>query len=151
MKNEQIDDLDIKILKLIGENARIPFLEVARECNVSGAAIHQRINRLVDTGIIKGSRFLFDINKIGYETCAFVNVAIGKTSDLKELKKTLLNIPEIVGCYFTSGQNDMVLKVVAHNNKELQRVIQERLFPLGFTLIETSILFEEVFERQISL
>ena len=45
-KAANIDDLDEKILKLITKNARIPFLEVARECGVSGAAIHQRVQRL---------------------------------------------------------------------------------------------------------
>ncbi|NQU51489.1 MAG: AsnC family transcriptional regulator, partial [Bacteroidetes bacterium] len=53
-----IDELDEKILKLITKNARIPFLEVARECGVSGAAIHQRVQRLLNTGVIKGSEFI---------------------------------------------------------------------------------------------
>jgi Lrp/AsnC family transcriptional regulator for asnA, asnC and gidA len=57
MKNEhnyQIDELDKKILAILTKNARIPFLEVARECNVSGAAIHQRVQRLSKLGIISG-------------------------------------------------------------------------------------------------
>ena len=57
MGHHQLDNLDYKILKLIASNARIPFLEVARECNVSGAAIHQRVQKLTNLGIIKGSEF----------------------------------------------------------------------------------------------
>lgn len=53
MGHHQLDKLDEKILKMIAEDARIPFLEVARECNVSGAAIHQRIQKLHNLGIIK--------------------------------------------------------------------------------------------------
>ncbi|MBR6251980.1 MAG: AsnC family transcriptional regulator, partial [Bacteroidales bacterium] len=70
----QIDDLDKKILSLIMENARMPFLEVARECGVSGAAIHQRVQRLVNIGVIKGSEFIINPSKIGYMTCAYIGI-----------------------------------------------------------------------------
>ena len=72
MGYHQLDELDEKILKLIVGNARIPFLEVARECNVSGAAIHQRIQKLTNLGVIKGSEFIIDNTKVGYETCAYM-------------------------------------------------------------------------------
>ena len=66
MAQHQLDSLDKKILKMIAEDARVPFLEVARECNVSGAAIHQRIQKLTNLGVIKGSQFIIDPEKIGY-------------------------------------------------------------------------------------
>ena len=65
MAHHQLDELDEKILKLIIGNARMPFLEVARECNVSGAAIHQRIQKLTNLGVIKGSEFIVDNTKVG--------------------------------------------------------------------------------------
>ena len=52
MPRIQFDSLDKKILSMLSENARIPFLEIARECGVSGAAIHQRIQKLMNSGII---------------------------------------------------------------------------------------------------
>lgn len=72
MGHHQLDSLDYKILKLIASNARIPFLEVARECNVSGAAIHQRVQKLTNLGILKGAEYTLDSNKIGFGTCAYV-------------------------------------------------------------------------------
>ena len=54
MSKQILDSLDRQILKLISQDARIPFLEVARACNVSGAAIHQRVAKLTNLGIIKG-------------------------------------------------------------------------------------------------
>ena len=66
-----IDELDEKILKLITKNARIPFLEVARECGVSGAAIHQRVQRLLNLGVVSGSEFIVNPQKMGYFTCAY--------------------------------------------------------------------------------
>ena len=68
MGHHQLDSLDEQILRLIASNARIPFLEVARACNVSGAAIHQRIQKLTNLGILKGSEYVIDPEKIGYET-----------------------------------------------------------------------------------
>ena len=72
MAQHRLDSLDKQILRLIAEDARIPFLEVARACNVSGAAIHQRIQKLSNLGILKGSQFIIDPEKIGYETCAYL-------------------------------------------------------------------------------
>ena len=74
MAHHQLDELDEKILKLIIGNARMPFLEVARICNVSGAAIHQRIQKLTNLGVIKGSEFIVDNTKVGYETCAYIGL-----------------------------------------------------------------------------
>lgn len=74
MGHHQLDKLDEQILRLIADNARIPFLEVARACNVSGAAIHQRIQKLTNLGILKGSEFIIDPEKVGYETCAYIGL-----------------------------------------------------------------------------
>ena len=74
MTTLKLDNLDRQILKLVAEDARIPFLEVARICNVSGAAIHQRVQKLTGMGIIKGSQYIIDPEKIGYETCAYRDI-----------------------------------------------------------------------------
>ena len=74
MAHHSLDALDRKILKMISADARVPFLEVARACNVSGAAIHQRIQKLTTLGVLKGSEFIIDPEKIGYETCAYVGL-----------------------------------------------------------------------------
>lgn len=74
MAHYNLDSLDKKILKLIAKDARIPFLEVARLCNVSGAAIHQRIQKLTNLGVLKGSQFIIDPEMLGYETCAYIGL-----------------------------------------------------------------------------
>ena len=70
MEQYELDELDEKILSMMVKDARKPFLEVARECNVSGAAIHQRIQKLIHAGVVKGSEFIIDNSKIGFKTCA---------------------------------------------------------------------------------
>ncbi len=97
MKNEsnyQIDDLDKKILSILTQNARIPFLEVARECNVSGAAIHQRVQRLTKLGIISGSQFNIEPKKLGYHTCAYIGIFLDNAAMFNDVSSRLQQIPE---------------------------------------------------------
>ena len=104
MAHHQLDELDEKILKLIIGNARIPFLEVARECNVSGAAIHQRIQKLTNLGVIKGSEFIVDNTKVGYETCAYMGLYLKSPGQFPAVTEALKKIPEVVECHYTTGQ-----------------------------------------------
>lgn len=103
MAHHNLDLLDKKILRLIAEDARIPFLEVARSCNVSGAAIHQRIQKLTNLGILKGSRFIIDPEKVGYETCAYIGLYLQNPAKFDDVVDELRKIPEVVECHYTTG------------------------------------------------
>lgn len=151
MGHHQLDTLDEQILKLIASNARIPFLEVARACNVSGAAIHQRIQKLTNLGILKGSEYIIDPEKIGYETCAYIGIYLKDPSSSEEVIKALEGIPEVVECHITTGKYDMFLKLYACNNRHLQNIIREKLQPLGMARTETLISFHEVIKRQMPI
>ena len=122
-----------KILHLISEDARIPFLEVARACNVSGAAIHQRIQKLTNLGVIKGSQFIIDPERIGYETCAFIGLNLKNPEKFDDVVEALRQIPEIVECHYTTGEYDLFLKIYAYNNHHLMSVIHDKLMPLGLS------------------
>ncbi|MDR2937632.1 MAG: winged helix-turn-helix transcriptional regulator, partial [Prevotellaceae bacterium] len=65
-----IDSIDLKILTHLIKNARTPFLEIARDCNISGAAVHQRVKKLEDSGVIIGSRMLVRPRALGLDICA---------------------------------------------------------------------------------
>lgn len=93
MAIENLDTLDEQILRMISDNARIPFLEVARACGVSGAAIHQRIQKLIQSGVIKGSQFVYDPILLGYETCAFVGIFLRDPSDFDRVVKRWRRCP----------------------------------------------------------
>lgn len=116
MAHHNLDSLDKKILRLIAEDARIPFLEVARSCNVSGAAIHQRIQKLNSLGVLKGSQFIIDPEKIGYETCAYIGLNLRNPENFDKAVEALRNIPEVVECHYTTGDYDMFIKIYAFNN-----------------------------------
>lgn len=147
----RLDDLDKQILRMISEDARVPFLEVARACNVSGAAIHQRIQRLNKMGVIKGSEFVIDPEKIGYETCAYIGLYLKEPESFDQVVKELRKIPEVVECHYTTGGFDMFVKIYAANNHHLLTIIHDKLQPLGLSRSETIISFHEAINRQIPI
>ena len=80
MTKFNIDKIDRKILQLLLRNARMPYLEIARECGISGAAIHQRVKKLDEQGIILGSRLEVNPRCLGYDVCALVNIRMQNPS-----------------------------------------------------------------------
>lgn len=151
MARQIIDALDRKILQLIQSDARIPFLEVARACNVSGAAIHQRIQKLTSLGIIKGSQFIIDPEKIGFETCAYVGLYLKDPEKFDQVVEKLRQIPEVTECHYTTGGYDMFIKIYAHNNHDLLNIIHDKLQPLGLSRSETIVSFNNVIDRQLPI
>lgn len=151
MARPQLDTLDVKILQLLLENARRPFLEIARECKVSGAAVHQRVSRLQSIGVIKGSELLISPSSIGYDTCSYVGFFLKDPSRLNEVIEQLKNIPEVVECHFTTGRYDLFIKLYARNNDHLLKIIQEKLLCLGLARTESLISFKEIFNRPLPI
>ncbi len=146
-----LDELDKKILNMIMKNARTPFLEVARECGVSGAAIHQRVARLTNLGVISGSQFIVDPEVLGFDTCAFMGVYLERAQNLKSVAEKVKQIPEVVECHYTTGQWAIFIKVRTKTNKDLKRLIDHDLQIEGIARTETLISLEEGFVRQIPI
>lgn len=147
MSKLHLDQLDLNIIDTLANNARKPFLEIARDNGVSGAAVHQRVTKLQKAGVIKGSELLIAPSAIGYETCAFMGFLLNDPSRFGEVIEALKDIPEVVECYCTTGKYDIFIKLYARNNEHLFKVIHERLQPLGMARTETTISFKEVFHR----
>ena len=149
MPHYKPDTLDKKIIDLVLKDARIPFLEVARACNVSGAAIHQRIQKLTNLGILKGSQYIVDPEKIGYETCAYIGLYLKDPSRFDEVVEELRKIPEVVECHYTTGGFDMFIKIYTRNNHHLLTLIHDKLQPLGLSRSETIISFNAAINRPL--
>lgn len=145
------DELDKKILNLIADDARVPFLEVARKCGVSGAAIHQRVQKLHQMGVIKGSQYIFDPEKVGNGTCAFVGIQLRDPSDSRRVVTELKLIPEVVECHYTTGNYDLFVKLYARDNAHLLRIVRDRLQGLGIQRSETMVSFHEPIHRQMPI
>lgn len=150
MGSYQLDDIDRKILFALINDARKPYLEIARECGVSGAAIHQRIRKLEDNGIITGSRLLIKPSALGLNVCAFVSIVVTESSKSEEVLAALKKIPEVVECHFVTGKHTLLVKVYCRDNDHLMQVILHSLREVPYIQsTDTMISLGEVFERQV--
>ena len=151
MNRQQFDKLDLSILTMLSANARKPYLEIARECGVSGAAVHQRIQRLTAAGVIQGSECIVNPAAVGYETCAYVGFYLRDPSQFNHVISEIRKIPEVVECHFTTGQYDIFVKLYARNNDHLLTILQDQIQALGLARTEPRISFKEAFRRQVPI
>jgi Lrp/AsnC family transcriptional regulator for asnA, asnC and gidA len=153
-KNFKLDSLDKKILSFLTQNARMPFVEVAKECHVSGAAIHQRVQQMVASGVIKGSQFNLSPRAMGYNTCAFIGIQLNlitRKSHIEAFNK-IMKIPEIVECHHVSGKHSLLIKIYTQSNENLKDIIIEQIQTIPeVTFTETFISLQEGFERQVAI
>ena len=147
---DKIDNLDKKILSILSKNARIPFKDVAAECGVSRAAILQRVQHLINGGVITGSGFDVNPKSIGYSTCTYVGLNLERGSMYKDVVKQLKEIPEIVECHFTTGSYTMLLKVYARDNEQLMDLLNNKMQMIpGVVSTETLISLDQSIKREI--
>ena len=149
---EKIDNLDKKILSILSKNARIPFKDVAAECNVSRAAIHQRVQHLIEAGVITGSGFDVNPKSLGYSTCTYVGISLEKGSMYKNVVEELQHIPEVVECHFTTGPYTMLVKLYARDNEQLMELLNGKLQGIhGVVSTETLRSLEQSIKREIEV
>ncbi len=147
MRN-QLDETDLKILDIITKNARTPFKDVAQECGISRAAVHQRVNRMIEMGVIVGSGYYIDPKKIDYRTCTYIGIFLEKGSLYHEVAEELKKIHEIVECHYTTGQYAIFAKVYARDNEHLKQILSEKMQKIAG---ETFISLEETFRREVPI
>ena len=152
MANYHIDATDYKILGFLIKNARMPFLEIARECGVSGAAIHQRVKRLEANGVISGSRLLVKPQALGLNVCAFVSISLSEASKYNEVVSHLKKIPEIVECHFVTGKYTLLVKIYCSDNDHLMAVLLNQMQKIPYIqATDTMIALDETIDRQVWL
>ncbi len=148
--NYHIDETDQKILAFLVKNARMPFLEIARECGVSGAAIHQRVKRLEAKGIITGSRLLVKPQALGLNICAFISISLSESNKYNLVVSALKKIPEVVECHFVTGKYAMLVKIYCLDNDHLMQVLLNTIQKIPYIqATETMIALDEGIDRQV--
>ena len=149
MSGALLDDIDRKILSALLGDARKPYLEIARECGVSGAAIHQRVKKLEDAGIITGSRLIVKPSALGLNVCAYINVTLSQADKYENVIKSLKAVPEVVECHFVTGKCALLLKVYCFDNDHLINVLVKTIQNIPYIQsTETMISLDSAFERQ---
>jgi Lrp/AsnC family transcriptional regulator, regulator for asnA, asnC and gidA len=149
LKNS-LDEIDLKILGIITQNARTPFKDVALEVGVSRAAVHQRVSRMIDLEVIIGSGYHINPNKVDFKTCSYIGIFLEKGGLFSEVVEKLKLIPEIVECHYTTGQYAIFVKVYAKDNEHLKSILSFQIQKIpGISSTETFISLEQTFKRTI--
>ena len=149
---EKIDELDKKILRIITLNARMPFKNVADECGVSRAAVHQRVQKMFDQGVITGSGYQVSPRELGYNLCVFVGIMLEKGNMYQSVCAELEKIPEVVDAYYTLGAWSMMVIVYAKNDAHLMHILNGRIQSIpGVTNTETLTALDHKFSRQLPI
>lgn len=149
---EKVDKLDRKIMSILSADARIAFKDVAEECGVSRAAVHQRVERLKKDGVITGSGFSVDPKAVGYKTCTYVGIRLERGSMYKDVVKKLIDIPEIVECHFTTGPYTMLVKLYVRDNEQLMNLLNDTLQCIdGVVSTETLISLDQSIKRDVPI
>lgn len=149
---EKIDKLDKQIMEIIANNARIPFKDVAAECGVSRAAIHQRVQRLIDMDVIIGSGYRVNPKKLGYKTCTYVGIKLEKGSMYARVSEELNRIPEVVECHYTTGPYSMLIKLYARDNEQLMDLLNRKIQGIqGVDSTETLISLDQSIKKQVPI
>jgi len=149
---EKIDNLDMKILEIISNNARIPFKDVAAECKVSRAAIHQRVQRLIDMGVIVGSGYHVNPASLGYNTCTYIGITLEKGSMYNSVCEALSKMPEIVECHYTTGPYSMLAKLYARDNAHLMELLNGSIQEIpGVISTETLISLKQNIKKEVPI
>lgn len=152
MKNNQLDPIDIRILKELTSDARIPFVQMAKKLKVSNTLIHQRLKKLQESGIIKNAIFQVDPWQLGFQTSAYTQIMLTNANHHRQVEEELSKIPEIVECVNIAGRYALMVKIFAKNNRHLRDVIYEKIQPIeGVEGTNTTVSFETAFTRNVPL
>ena len=151
-KQKKIDNSDRKILSIIGRDARVPLRDVAKVCQMSRAAVHQRVLKMIENGVITGSRYDVNPQAVGYLTCTFVGISLDKGSRYQSVVDQISKIPEIVECHFTTGPYTMLVKLYARDNAHLMELLNHQIQKIvGVTSTETLISLEQSIDKPLTI
>lgn len=151
MARQYFDSLDFAILNALQNNARTPYLEIARDYGVSGAAVHQRVQRLLANGVIVGTSCNLSPEALGFTTVAYVGLNLQPEADYEYVLGALEKIPEVTECHLVTGPYDLLIRLEAHDNHHLFELVQRSLRPLGIARTETMLSFREVFKHALPI
>ncbi|GAA0070682.1 Lrp/AsnC ligand binding domain-containing protein [Clostridium sardiniense] len=148
----QLDELDLQILDLLIKDCRTPYLEIARICHVSGGTIHVRMKKMEDMGIIKGTRIILNLPKLGYDVCCFVGIYVDKTSSFDYVIDEMQKITEVVELHLTTGNYSVFAKVICKNIADLQEILMNKINTIsGIQRTDTFISLSQPIDRNITL
>jgi DNA-binding Lrp family transcriptional regulator len=133
-----LDDVDLKILRIIAVDARRSARSISREIGMSPGAVTERITKLEQSGIVRGYRAEISPEALGYDLQVLIGLQVEQGEPLDETIERLLSIPEITSVMIVTGRWDLVLQIQAAGHKHLQSLLLDQIWQIqGFRHSET--------------
>ena len=149
---EILDEFDVNIIKELEKDGRMAFSAIATNLKISNTMVHQRINRLMENGIITGIKPTLNEKKIGYDWGAFTGITLKKDHESERVIEALKKIPEITECYFITGSYTLYIKMIAKDHEHMRKLLYEQIDNIpGIAKTDSLIELGCAFKRNISL
>lgn len=149
---DTLDEFDIKIIKELEKDGRMAFSTIAATLKISNTMVHQRVNRLMEQGVISGIKPLVNEKKIGYDWASFTGITLNKDSDSDRIIEALKAIPEITECYYVTGSFTLYIKIIAKNHEHMRKVLYEKIDRIsGIAKTDSIVELGCAFKRNITL
>lgn len=147
-----LDDLDLQILDILVKDSRTPYLEIARQCHVSGGTIHVRMKKMEEMGIIKGTKLILNNPKLGYDVCCFIGIYLDKAATYTNVLDSMKEIKEIVELYYITGEFSIFAKVICKSIDDLQDLLINKIQMInGIQRTNTFISLSQPIDRNIEI
>ncbi|KFF18504.1 Lrp/AsnC family transcriptional regulator [Flavobacterium hydatis] len=124
---DSLDEFDINIIKQLEKDGRMAFSAIATNLKISNTMVHQRINRLIEQGVLSGIKPIVNEKKIGYDWASFTGITLNKDSDSDRIIEELKKIPEITECYYVTGSFTLYIKIIAKNHEHMRKILYEKI------------------------
>ena len=146
-----IDNVDLKIISLLNNDAKTPYTEIAKKVFVSSGTVHVRMRKLEDLGVVKSATLNIDFSKLGYDISAFLGIYLEKSSLYDTVIEKLKDISEVINAYYTTGNYSIFAKIICKDTNHLREVLNKIQLVEGIDRTETLIVLEESINRPIHL
>lgn len=151
-ENLKIDNVDLKILDVLMQDAKKPYTEVAKKAFVSGGTVHVRMNKLEAAGVVEKTTLKVNYAKLGYDITAFIGIFLQKSALYDQVLAALKDVPEITNIHYTTGNYSMFIKIHCKDTNHLKAVLHDKIQQIeGIERTETMISLEESLDRNLSL
>jgi Lrp/AsnC family transcriptional regulator, regulator for asnA, asnC and gidA len=151
-ENLKIDNVDLKILEILMQDAKKPYTEVAKKAFVSGGTVHVRMSKMEEAGIVEKTTLKVNYAKLGYDITAFIGIFLQKSALYEQVMTALKTIPEVVSIHYTTGNYSMFVKIHCKDTNHLKLALHDKIQQIeGIERTETMISLEESLDRSLNL
>ncbi|AYO57120.1 transcriptional regulator [Chryseobacterium sp. 6424] len=146
-----LDAVDKEIIYMLMDNAKTSLAHISKNVGISTTAVHQRIKKLEQAGVIENSISFLNPRKIGYKVVSYIGVFLEQPSHYHDAVKALKEVNEVVEAHYTTGNYTIFLKVLCRDNDHLMQILNKLQKLKGVTRTETFISLEQSINRQLKV